>query len=117
MQAQPECRKSKRFSHKCIIRLGDDRTLPPYYAVSNNLSEKGMCFKSLSEMHPGEQILFKIDDYTSSRDQVPAEVVWCKKIENTATFCFGVGVKFMQPVNEPALAGALPSHSANEATR
>jgi hypothetical protein len=47
MQAQPEFRRSGRIGHECIIKLEDDLTLSPYYAVSYNLSETGMYFKSL----------------------------------------------------------------------
>ena len=96
MQAKPEFRKSERFGHEYIIKLEDDLTLSPYYAVSYNLSETGMCFKSLFELYPGAHILIRIDDYTLSRNKVPARVVWCKKLENGTTFRFSVGVEFLQ---------------------
>ena len=97
MQAKPEFRRSERFGHECIVKLGDDQALSPYYAVSYNRSETGMYFKSLFELHPGAHILIRIDDYELSRNQVPAKVVWCNKLETTATFRYGVGVEFLQP--------------------
>ena len=81
MQAKPEVRKSDRFSHESIIKYGDELTLSPYYAVSYNFSETGMHFKSLFELYPGTHILIDIDDYTSGQNQIPAKVVWCKKLE------------------------------------
>jgi Tfp pilus assembly protein PilZ len=96
MQAKPEVRKSDRFSHESIIKYGDELTLSPYYAVSYNFSETGMYFKSLFEMYPGVHILIRIDDYSLSQNKVPAKVVWCKNIENAATFRYGVGVEFLQ---------------------
>jgi Tfp pilus assembly protein PilZ len=108
MQAKPEFRKSERFDHDSIIMLGDDHTLSPYYAVSYNLSETGMYFKSLFEMYPGAQILIKIDDYVTSRNQVPARVVWCKELENTATFRYGIGVEFLAPEKNSVLKAPFP---------
>jgi Tfp pilus assembly protein PilZ len=96
MQAKPEVRKSDRFSHESIIKYGDELTLSPYYAVSYNFSETGMYFKSLFELHPGVHILIRLDDYSLSQNKVPAKVVWCKNIENAATFRYGVGVEFLQ---------------------
>jgi len=96
MQAQPEFRRSGRLGHECIIKLEDDQTLSPYYAVSHNLSETGMYFKSLFELYPGTHILIRIDDYSLSQNQVPAKVVWCKKLKNTTSFRYGVGVEFLQ---------------------
>ncbi|MFZ1984026.1 MAG: PilZ domain-containing protein [Desulfatitalea sp.] len=94
---KPEFRKSERFGHEYIIKLGAERTLSPHYVVSYNLSETGMYIKSFFELYPGSQILIGIDDYSSSRNQVPAKVVWCKKIENGAALRYGVGVEFLQP--------------------
>ena len=96
MQAQPEFRRSGRHGNDCIIKLEDDQTLSPYYAVSQNLSETGMYFKSLFELYPGAHILIRIDDYSLSQNQVPAKVVWCKKLKNTTTFRYGVGVEFLK---------------------
>ena len=96
MQAKPESRKSGRFSHECIVKLGDDKAVSPRYAVSSNLSETGMYFRSLFELHPGAQILIRIDDYEMSRNQVQAKVVWCKAIETTSTLKYGVGAEFLQ---------------------
>ena len=39
MQAKPEFRKSERFGHECIVKLGDDQALSPYYAVLYNPTE------------------------------------------------------------------------------
>jgi hypothetical protein len=108
MQAKPEFRKSERFDHESIIKLEDDLTLSPYYAVSNNISETGMYFKSLFEMYPGAQILIKIDDYEKSRNQVPAKIVWCKEIENTAAFRYGIGVEFLAPEKNSLLKAPFP---------
>lgn len=96
MQAQPEFRRSGRLGYECIIKLEDDQTLSPYYAVSHNLSETGMYFKSLFELYPGTHILIRIDDYSLSQNQVPAKVVWCKKLKSTTSFRYGVGVEFLQ---------------------
>jgi hypothetical protein len=108
MQANPEFRKSERFNHECIVKLGDDQALSPYYGVSYNLSETGMYFKSLFELHPGTHILIRIDDYELSRNQIPAKVVWCKKLEAAATFKYGVGVEFFQSEMNVGLKASLP---------
>lgn len=108
MQANPEFRKSERFGLESIIKLEDDLTLSPYYAVSYNLSETGMYFKSLFELHPGAHILIRIHDYTLSHNKVPAKVVWCKKLENTATFRYGVGVEFLQVEKNVGSRASLP---------
>jgi Tfp pilus assembly protein PilZ len=108
MQAKPEFRKSDRFGHECIVKLGDDQTLSPYYAVSYNLSETGMFFKSLFELYPGAHILIGIDDYEFNRNQVLAKVVWCNKLENTATFRYGVGVEFLQLEKNFSLKASRP---------
>jgi Tfp pilus assembly protein PilZ len=108
MQAKPEFRKSERFGHEYIIKLGDDQALSPYYAVSYNLSETGMHFKSLFELYPGAHILIRIDDYTFGQDPVPAKVVWCKKLETAATFKYGVGVEFLQLEKNFGLKASLP---------
>ncbi|MBI5895327.1 MAG: PilZ domain-containing protein [Desulfobacterales bacterium] len=96
MQVKPEHRKNERFGHEYIIMLGAERTLSPHYVVSYNLSQTGMYFKSIFELHPGSQILIGIDDYTSCRNQVHARVMWCKKIENGTALRYGVGVEFLQ---------------------
>ena len=108
MQAKPEFKRSERFGHESIIKLEDDQTLSPYYAVSYNLSETGMYFKSLFELYPGAHILIRIDDYALSRNQVPAKVVWCNKLENTASFRYGVGVEFLQLEKNAGLKASLP---------
>jgi hypothetical protein len=94
MLAEPEFKRSERIGHESIIKIEDGLTLSPYYAVSYNISETGM--QSLSEMYPGADILIKIDDYAKSENQVPAKVVWCKKLENASRFHYGVGVQFFQ---------------------
>ncbi len=106
MQANPEFRRSERFGHEFIIKLEDDLTLSPYYAVSYNLSEAGMYFKSLFELYPGTHIVIRIDEYTLSQNKVPAIVVWCKELENTATFRYGVGVEFLQSEKHLGLKAA-----------
>jgi Tfp pilus assembly protein PilZ len=73
------------------------------------LSETGMYFKSLFELHPGTQIRIVISDYISSRNQVSARVVWCSKLKNTNTFRYGVGVEFLQPQANPGLKASLPA--------
>ena len=117
MQAKPEFKRSERFGHESIIKIEDGLTLSPYYAVSYNLSETGMYFKSLFEMYPGAHILIRIDDYTLSQNQVPAKVVWCKKLENTTSFRYGVGVEFLQPENDILLKSIPPDYPANEDTK
>jgi len=108
MQAQPEFRGSGRHGHECIIKLEDDQTLSPYYAVSQNLSETGMYFKSLFELHPGAHILVRIDDYTLDQNIVAAKVVWCKKLKNTTSFRYGVGVQFLQLEKKVGSKAFLP---------
>jgi Tfp pilus assembly protein PilZ len=108
MQVKPEFRKSERFGHESIIKFDDDRALSPYYALSRDLSETGMNFKSLFELYPGAHILIMIDDFTLSRYQVPAKVVWCKKLENTNRFRYSVGVEFLQLQKNFGLKASLP---------
>jgi len=108
MQVKPEVRKSDRFSHESIIKYGDELTLSPYYAVSYNFSETGMHFRSLFELYPGTHILIDIDDYTSGQNQIPAKVVWCKKLEDTARFRYGVGVEFLKSEKNVGLKATLP---------
>src|SRR3972149_12102485 len=108
MQAIPEIRRSDRFGHEFIIKLEGGRALSPYYAVSYNLSETGMYFKSLFELYPGVHIFIRLDDYTLSQKRVPAKVVWCKKLENTDRFRYGVGVEFLQLENNPGSKASLP---------
>jgi Tfp pilus assembly protein PilZ len=109
MQAIPETRRSDRFGHEYIIKLEDDRALSPYYAVSYNLSETGMYFKSLFELYPGVHIFIRLDDYTLGRNQVPAKVVWCKKLEDTDRFRYGVGVEFLKLEGNSGLKTSLPA--------
>ena len=45
MQAQPEFRRSGRLGHECIIKLEDDQTLSPYYAVSQQFERNGHVFQ------------------------------------------------------------------------
>jgi hypothetical protein len=108
MQVKPEFRRSERFGNEHIIKFGDDRALSPYYAVSYNFSETGMHFKSLFELYPGAHIRIIIDDVTLSRYLVPAKVVWCKKLENTNRFRYGVGVEFLQLQKNFGLKSSLP---------
>jgi hypothetical protein len=114
MQAKPEFRKSERFSHESIIKLEEDLTLSPYYAVSYNTSEAGMYFKSLFELYPGAHIRIRIDDYTFSQNSVPAKVVWCKKLVNSAVFRYGVGVKFLQMEKSFGSKTYMPSSSRRQ---
>jgi Tfp pilus assembly protein PilZ len=108
MQAKPEFKRSERIGHESIIKIEDGQTLSPYYVLSQNLSETGMHFKSLFELYPGAHILIRIDDYTLSGKQVPAKVVWCKKLENTTSFRYGVGVEFLQLQKNFGLKASLP---------
>jgi len=108
MQTKPEFRRSERFPHEYIIQFGEDLTLSPYYAVSCNLSETGKYFKSLFKLYRGSHIHIVINDHISRRDQVPARVVWCKELENTATFRYDVGVEFLQLQKNFGLKASLP---------
>ena len=108
MQVKPEFRKSERFGHENIIKVDDDRALSPYYAISQDLSETGMNFNSLFELYPGAYILIIIDDFTLSRYQVPAKVVWCKKLKNTDSLRYSVGVEFLQLQKNFGLKASLP---------
>lgn len=109
MKAKTKLRKSDRFDHGSILSLGDDRTLSPYYAVSQNLSETGMYFKSLFELYPGAHIRIRMDDYTSDNDQIAAKVVWCKELKDTSTFRYGVGVEFLQAPRDSVLKAVRPT--------
>jgi Tfp pilus assembly protein PilZ len=109
MQAKPEFRKSERFGHDYIIKFGEDLSLSPYYAVSCNLSETGMYFKSLFEFYPGAHLFIKIDDYTLAQNQVSAKVVWCKELKNTTIFRYGVGVEFLKPDKNSGLKSSPPN--------
>jgi hypothetical protein len=111
MQAQPEFRKSERFCHESIIKLEDDLTLSPYYAVSYNLSETGMNFKSLFELYGGARIRIRIDDYTLCQNPIIAKVVWCKELKNQTVFRYGVGVEFLNPVIHFGSKASLPISS------
>jgi hypothetical protein len=108
VQAIPEIRRSERVGYEYIIKLEEDWAPSPYYAVSYNLSETGMYFKSLFELYPGTHILIRLDDYASSQNQVPANVVWCKKLKDTDRFRYGVGVEFLQLENDFGLEPSPP---------
>lgn len=108
MQAIPEVRRSERVGYEYIIKLEEDRALSPYYAVSYNLSETGMYFKSLFELYPGTQILIRLDDYALSQNQTPAKVVWCKKLKDTDRFRYGVGVEFLRLEDNFGLKASPP---------
>jgi len=103
-----EQRKSERFGHEYIIKFEDDLTLSPIYAVSYNLSETGMYFKSLIELYPGTHIRLITDDYLLGRKIVPAMVAWCKRLENTTTFRYGIGVEFLPLEKNAGLKAFLP---------
>jgi hypothetical protein len=98
MQAQPEFRKTERIDYESIIKIEDEFSLSPYYAVSHNLSEMGMYFESLFEFYRGARILIRIDEAKSSKTPVLAKVVRCNKLTNQPIFRYGIGVKFLQPV-------------------
>lgn len=95
VQIIAEFRKNERIGNQSIIKLEDGLTISPYFAVSQNLSEAGMYFKSLFEFHPGARIRIRFEDYTLGHP-VPAKVVWCNKLKGEATFGYGVGVEFLQ---------------------
>lgn len=99
MATQSEYRKMGQFDYETIIMIEDDLSRIPYYAVSNNFSDTGMVFKSLFEINPGAQIFIRIDDYASSRNPIPAKVVWCNKFKGQSGFRYGVGVEFLPQVN------------------
>ena len=89
--------------------LEDDLGVTPYYAVSYNRSEWGMHFKSIFEFHRGAQVFIRIDDYTMCQNRIPARVVWCKKLEGTTTFRYGVGVEFLQAQINSDSTASLPT--------
>jgi hypothetical protein len=114
IETKPEFRKGERFRHEYIIKLGQDLTLSPNYAVALNLSETGMYFKSLFEMVPGARTWVVINDSISGQNQVPARVVWCRKLENSNAFRYSVGVEFLQAQTVPALRASLPAAPQTE---
>jgi hypothetical protein len=95
MLAQSELRRSERFVRKSIIRLEDDFMLSARYAVSNNISESGMSFRSIFEFFPGARILVRIEDYTPEENPLPAKVVWCKKLKDQSKFRYEAGAEFL----------------------
>ena len=95
VKIRTEFRKNERSINGFIIKLEDGLTLSPYFAVSQNLSEAGMYFKSLFEFYPGAYIRIRFDDYKSGHP-VCAKIVWCNKLKGETTFGYGVGVKFFQ---------------------
>jgi hypothetical protein len=107
MQAKTEYRKNERFGHKSIIKLEDGLTLSPYFAVSQNLSEAGLYFKSVFEFYPGAKIRIIFDDYTLGHP-VPAKVVWVKKLKGEPILGFGVGVEFLQLEKNVASRASRP---------
>jgi hypothetical protein len=108
MPTKPECRRAGRIRHEYIITLWEDLRLPANYAVSQNLSGTGMHFKSLFEMAPGARIWILVDDSASRRNQVPAGVVWCRELEHSNAFRYGVGVEFLTALADPHLAASGP---------
>lgn len=117
MPAQSEFRKSERFMHKSIVKLEDNLTLSPHYAVSNNLSESGMCFKSIFEFFPGTQILVRIEDYAPNETPVAANVVWCKKLNGQSNFSYEAGVEFLKPIARLGSKKPLPISSRKGKSR
>ena len=107
VKIRAEFRKNERYSNQSIIKLEDGLTVSPYFAVSQNLSEAGMYFKSLFEFYPGARIRIRFDDYTSGHP-VPAKVVWCNKLKGEATFGYGVGVEFLQLEKNVGSRASLP---------
>jgi hypothetical protein len=95
MQSKSESRLSPRINRESIIMVGYDVGLSPYFAVSTNSSRRGMHFKSLFKLQEGVQIFIRIDNYTTGQHQVPARVVWCKQLENSRSFRYGIGVEFL----------------------
>ena len=113
MQIIAEFRKNERIGNQSIIKLEDGLTVSPYFAVSQNLSEAGMYFKSLFEFHPGARIRIRFEDYTLGHP-VPAKVVWCNKLKGEATFGYGVGVEFLQLEKNVASRASLPTGSSEK---
>ena len=107
MATQPGYRKMGRLDYETIIMIEDGLTRIPYYAVSNIFSDTGMVFKSLFEINPEAQIFIRIDDYASSRNPIPAKVVWCNKFKSQAGFRYGVGVEFLPQANPSGLGASL----------
>ncbi len=112
MQTKPEFRRGERVRHEYIITIWEDLTLSPNYAVALNLNETGLHFKSLFEMVPGTPIWILMNDSISRQKMVPARVVWCKGLDNSAAFRYGGGVEFLQAQTEPDLkpSGPIASH-------
>ena len=92
-----------------MTTLEDDPTLTQYYAESCNFSERGMYFKSPFELYPEDHVFVRIDDYKFSQNQVSAKVVWCKKLEDTSFFSYGVGVEFLQLEKNFGVKASLPT--------
>ena len=67
-----------------------------------------MYFKTLFELYPGAHLFIRIDDYASPQNEVSAKVVWCKKLENTAIFHYGIGVEFLKTEKNVGLKATPP---------
>jgi hypothetical protein len=100
MKANQELRKSERHNCKSIIMLEYGTSTSPYYAVSYNFCESGMFFKSLFEVYPGAHIFVYINDFGTRKNKRPARIVWCKKLNNTEIFYYGVGVEFIKTAKD-----------------
>lgn len=117
MREKPESRKSERFGHHYIVKLGGGRKVSPLYAVSYNLSATGMYLKSLFELRPGARFFFSINDYISIRNQVPGKVVWCEKLENGSAFRYGAGVEFLPSIDNYDINASFPVSPRSQAQR
>lgn len=67
-----------------------------------------MHFKSLFKLYPGAHIFIRIDDYTLDQNQVSAKVVWCKKIENSNSLRYRVGVEYVNSEKNFGLKASPP---------
>ena len=83
--------------------FGDSLGASPFYAVSTNLSERGMHFKSQFELLQETQVFIGIDGYTMSLKQVPAKVVWCNRLNGPKCFTFSIGVEFLGPLRNVSM--------------
>lgn len=83
--------------------FGDGLGASPFYAVSTNLSERGMHFKSQFELLQGAQVFIGIEGYTMSLKQVPARVVWCDRLNDSKCFTFSIGLEFLNPLKDVSM--------------
>ena len=89
-------RKSNRFRHESIVRIEDDSSRYPFFALMYNASKAGIYVKSLYGLECGIQINIKIEKppFNSAPENCSAKVVWCRALVESSSFRYGVGLAY-----------------------